>query len=92
MDELHSLREQIDRLDAALVYILGQRFACTEKIGRLKADRALPSYDGERETFQKERLSRLAIDAGLTPGVMERVFETVTTVVRERHDQIRRDA
>jgi len=91
MDELQSLREQIDRLDAALVYVLGQRFACTEKIGRIKKDRGLPGYDEQRETSQKERLFHLAADAGLAPGVMEKIFETVTAAVRERHDQIRHE-
>ncbi|MFA7567678.1 MAG: chorismate mutase [Alkalispirochaeta sp.] len=90
MDELTALREEIDRLDAALVYILGQRFACTERIGCIKQQRDLPAYDGEREAAQKERLNSLAEDAGLSPSVVTAVFETIMATVKERHDEIRR--
>jgi chorismate mutase len=35
-------RESIDRLDAILVYTLGERFKHTQAVGKLKAEHALP--------------------------------------------------
>ncbi len=35
-------RESIDRLDAILVYTLGERFKHTQAVGRLKAEHDLP--------------------------------------------------
>ena len=46
---LSSHRESIDRLDAILVYTLGERFKHTQEVGRLKADHDLPPSDPVRE-------------------------------------------
>lgn len=88
--EIAELRARIDRLDAALLYLLAERFACTEAIGRLKRDHDLPALDTARENSQRERLAGLAEDAGVDPDVIEEVFSAVTSVVRRRHDEIRK--
>jgi chorismate mutase len=36
-EELISLRMSIDNIDAALVYLLAERFKCTRMVGKLKA-------------------------------------------------------
>jgi chorismate mutase len=41
LKELLSLRQQIDRLDHALVLLLANRFALTQKVGELKASAGL---------------------------------------------------
>ena len=35
--ELLRLRESIDNFDAALIYLLAERFRCTQRVGELKA-------------------------------------------------------
>jgi chorismate mutase len=42
-------RESIDRLDAILVYTLGERFKHTQAVGKLKAEHDLPPSDPARE-------------------------------------------
>ena len=42
MAELLELRGSIDNIDAALVHLLAERFKCTQRVGRLKAEHALP--------------------------------------------------
>src|SRR4051812_12094219 len=65
MAELYRLRESIDNLDAALVHVLAERFRCTQAVGVLKAEHAMPPADPEREAQQIERLRRLAQEAHL---------------------------
>lgn len=50
--QLASYRRTIDNLDSALLYILAERFRCTEHVGHLKAEQALPAVDNERERRQ----------------------------------------
>ena len=45
LDVLHDHRDSIDRLDAILVYTLGERFRHTKAIGKLKAENNLPPSD-----------------------------------------------
>ena len=41
-EELLDLRHSIDNIDAALVYLLAERFRCTQRVGHLKASAGLP--------------------------------------------------
>lgn len=87
--ELQTYRDTLDRIDAALVYLLAERFSVTETIGQLKADIDLPALDAQRETAQLERLQKIAEASGLDPDRLERVFRAITGMVRERHEEIR---
>ncbi|QTN34567.1 chorismate mutase [Cognatishimia activa] len=60
-------RDSIDRLDAILVYTLGERFKHTQAVGKLKAEHALPPSDPARESLQIARLEDLAKKADLDP-------------------------
>ena len=67
LDALHDHRDSIDRLDAILIYTLGERFRHTQAIGKLKAVNNLPPSDPDREAYQISRLENLADEAGLDP-------------------------
>jgi chorismate mutase len=60
-------RDSIDRLDAILVYTLGERFKHTRSVGKLKAEHDLPPADPTREAVQIARLEELATQANLDP-------------------------
>ena len=51
-------RKSIDRLDAILIYTLGERFNHTKAVGKLKAEHNLPPSDPLREEEQIKRLSQ----------------------------------
>ena len=44
-DPLQQFRQSIDNIDAALVYMLAERFKVTQAVGRYKAENALPPAD-----------------------------------------------
>jgi len=64
---LRDHRKSIDRLDAILVYTLGERFKHTQAVGVLKAEHDLPPSDPDREARQIARLEDLAKRADLDP-------------------------
>ncbi|MFL5238360.1 MAG: chorismate mutase, partial [Rhizomicrobium sp.] len=57
---LMDLRQSIDNIDAALIYMLSERFKYTRLVGELKAARGLPPADAARELVQISRLKQLA--------------------------------
>jgi chorismate mutase len=87
--ELAAYRSTIDRLDAELVRILGERFAVTERVGYLKARHDLPTLDASREGEQLSRLRELADQVGVRRELVEAVFGEITRTVRLRHDELR---
>lgn len=84
---LKSHRESIDRLDAILVYTLGERFKHTQAVGRLKADHDLPPSDPTREEQQIARLTDLAIRADLDPEFAKKFLNFIIQEVIQHHKQ-----
>ena len=65
-EQLAKFRSSIDNIDAALVYLLAERFKVTQEVGVYKASVGLPAADLEREQRQVERLRNLAEQAAST--------------------------
>ena len=84
---LASHRDSIDRLDAILVYTLGERFKHTQAVGRLKAEHGLPPADPAREAKQIERLEWLAREADLDPEFAQKFLAFVIQEVIQHHKQ-----
>lgn len=84
-DLLKSHRESIDRLDAILVYTLGERFKHTQAVGVLKAEHDLPPSDPTREAAQIARLEDLANRADLDPEFAKNFLNFVIQEVIQHH-------
>ncbi len=78
-------RESIDRLDAILVYTLGERFKHTQAVGRLKAEHDLPPSDPTREAAQIARLEDLAEKADLDPDFAKAFLNFIIQEVIRHH-------
>ncbi|WP_156761572.1 chorismate mutase [Microbacterium karelineae] len=87
MATLLRLRASIDNIDAALTFMLAERFRCTKQVGELKADHDLPASDPAREERQIARLHQLAEDAELDPAFAEKWFRFVVAEVIQHHRQ-----
>lgn len=82
---LQRLRASIDNIDAALVFMLAERFRCTKQVGELKAEHGMPPSDPAREEMQQARLRRLALEADLDPAFAEKWFNFVVAEVIRHH-------
>lgn len=80
-------RDSIDRLDAILVYTLGERFKHTQSVGRLKAEHDLPPSDPAREAAQIARLEDLANQADLDPEFAKKFLNFIIAEVIQHHKQ-----
>ena len=89
-DVLADHRDSIDRLDAILVYTLGERFKHTQAVGRLKAQHDLPPSDPAREERQIERLEWLAKEADLDPEFAKKFLNFVISEVIRHHENLQR--
>lgn len=85
---LEQYRKSIDNIDAALVYLLAERFKVTQAVGRYKAEHGLPPADPGREDRQIGRLRALAADAELDPDFTEKFLRFIIEEVIRHHQQI----
>lgn len=88
-DTLAGYRASIDNIDAALIYMLAERFRITQAVGRHKATSGLPAADPARERAQIERLRGLAHDARLDPDFSEKFLRFVIDEVIRHHERVR---
>jgi len=67
------IRKEIDRIDAQVITLLGERARIVEEVGKLK-----PSADKvrvpERERQVLERACQLAIENGIDPSFVEQLY------------------
>jgi chorismate mutase / prephenate dehydratase len=68
-------RDQIDRIDAEIVRLIGQRAECAREIANAKAKENLPLYQPDREQQVYDKIARL------NPGVLD--DESLRNVYRE---------
>jgi chorismate mutase len=85
---LRGMRASIDNIDAAIIYMLAERFRCTETVSRLKAEHDLPPADLTREAEQIARLRRLAEDAQFNPDFTEKYLSFIIPHVIRHHEAI----
>lgn len=88
-DTLRQYRESINNIDAALVFMLAERFKVTQAVGEYKAVNKLPPADPGREQEQIERLRQLASDANLDPEFSEKFLRFIIDEVIRHHEKIR---
>ena len=86
---LDGYRRSIDNIDAALVYLLAERFKVTPAVGRHKATSGLPPADPTREDRQIARLRQLAADAQLDPEFSEKFLRFIIDEVIRHHERLR---
>ena len=91
-DELSRYRQSIDNIDAALVYMLAERFKVTKAVGELKARIDLPPADPDREARQIDRLRTLAREANLDPEFIEKFLRFIIDEVIRHHEHLKREA
>ncbi|MCT8001578.1 chorismate mutase [Sphingomonas sanguinis] len=86
---LTGYRQSIDNIDAALVFMLAERFKVTQAVGRYKAENELPPADPGREDAQIARLRQLASDAQLDPEFSEKFLRFIIDEVIRHHEKLR---
>lgn len=82
---LLAYRRSIDNIDAALVFLLAERFKITKKVGAHKAAAGLPPADPVREAQQIARLKALAVEAELDPDFSEKFLRFIIDEVIRHH-------
>ena len=87
--QLRAYRESIDNIDAALVFMLAERFKITKAVGFYKKEHDLPPADPGREQEQVARLRELADSANLDPEFSEKFLNFIIREVIQHHERIR---
>ena len=86
---LKNERSTIDRLDVIIVNALMERFSVTKRIGLIKAENNIETYDSEREETQVKTLEKLIKDSDLDKKFIVNLMKLITTESKKNHEQIK---
>ena len=87
---LKNERSTIDRLDVIIVNALMERFSVTKRIGLIKAENNIETYDSEREETQVKTLEKLIKDSDLDKKFIVNLMKLITTESKKHHEQIKK--
>ena len=88
---LKNERSTIDRLDMIIVNALMERFSVTKRIGLIKAENNIETYDSEREETQVKTLEKLIKDSDLDKKFIVNLMKLITTESKKHHEQIKKE-
>jgi len=86
--ELANLRESIAEVDRALLELLRRRMELAAEVGRIKAEQGTPVVVRDVEEKVLARARQHAEGCGVTPRVMEAVFQAVMAGSVERQHRV----
>ena len=88
---LKNERSTIDRLDVIIVNALMERFSVTKRIGLIKAENNIETYDSEREETQVKTLEKLIKDSDLDKKFIVNLMKLITTESKKNHELIKKE-
>ena len=93
METMTDVREQVDRIDAEIIALMAQRFACMDAAARIKQDRNIVR-DEIRKAAVLQNVKTLAEEAKipvpLMAAIWEMLVETSISYELQKWDQIRK--
>lgn len=93
METMTDVRQQVDRIDAEIIALMAQRFACMDAAARIKRDRNIVR-DEARKAAVLQNVKQLAEEAGVPVPTMaaiwEMLVETSISYELQKWDQLRK--
>ncbi|WP_417593799.1 chorismate mutase [Parasphingorhabdus sp.] len=93
METMTDVREQVDRIDAEIIALMAQRFACMDAAARIKQDRNIVR-DEDRKAAVLQHVKQRAEEAGVPVPTMaaiwEMLIESSISYELQKWDQLRK--
>tara|TARA_R110002033_G_scaffold3756_6_gene20401 strand:+ start:39 stop:347 length:309 start_codon:yes stop_codon:yes gene_type:complete len=93
METMTDVREQVDRIDAEIIALMAQRFACMDAAARIKQDRNVVR-DEDRKAAVLQHVKQRAEEAGVPVPTMaaiwEMLIESSISYELQKWDQLRK--
>lgn len=80
--DLKEIREHLDRLDSAIVYLIAERVSYMPRIAKYKNKHNIERYHPKREAEIIEAKRKVAEDLGISPELVEDIFKRL---IEESH-------
>ena len=93
METMTDVRQQVDRIDAEIIALMAQRFACMDAAARIKQDRNVVRDEGRKAAVLhnvKQLAEKARIPVPVMAAIWEMLVETSISYELQKWDQIRK--
>lgn len=77
MKELTQFREELNRIDAQIILLLGDRFKIIHAVGKYKKIHHIPMMQPDRVQEVKMRCTEIGSNYGLEHGFIDRLYDLI---------------
>lgn len=84
---MEKIREQINKIDAQIIGLLGKRMKLVKKIGKLKKKAGIPIWDKARE----EKLRKIYIAKGKKDGLSSEFINHLFDAIFSESQRVQKD-
>ena len=89
--DLDALRKQVDDTNHEIVSLLAKRLKICQDIAKVKKENDLPILDEGRESVIAKRLETLALEYGLEPHLIQKLFAIFIEYTRDEMKKVQND-
>lgn len=86
---LVELRDLIESLDKRIIVLLSARLSLAEDFAEVKKELGITTQDKDREIILHQLYDRWAIDRGVEPDLVHKIFDDIISVSRKRQEAVR---
>jgi chorismate mutase-like protein len=86
--ELEDLRAELDRVDAELLRVIGERLAICVRIAEYKRVNEVPMSQPHRIQYVQDRAARFANENGLSAAFLRRLYDTIIDETCRVEDEV----
>jgi chorismate mutase len=80
--DLQKIRKELESIDAGIIDFLARRFHLTDQAMQIKSQADLPVEDLDREAELEAIYTDLALQKGLDPAALNRIFAKIRDEVK----------
>jgi len=80
LEDLQTLRKQVDVIDYQILKVLSERVAICRKIGEHKKQQGLPIRDHSREKEVYDKVKDIAVEFQLNPTQIELLYREIVNI------------
>ncbi len=91
MNELDSLRSNIDRIDKQIILLLAERKATVQSVSEYKIKNDIETFQPDRERELFERMDILADQNGLETQFVRQLFSLITQQSKKMQEDLKKD-
>ena len=87
-ESIENLRNEIDKIDDEILFLLSKRFEISKLIGKIKKEKNISAFQKDREVFIMGKIKLQAEKYRLNQEIFKKIYEVILKQSRKMQSEI----